>query len=115
MALLNAEASYQRLLTEMGIPADQSEAALTLLLYAHRMASGLIAIVFARGTPLHERLSERAPQLQAGLTTIREAIAERREPGPTPEPAEAPASQERVEVLFEQLATMRMAAQRLRV
>lgn len=115
LALLNTEASYQRLLTETGISADQSEAALTLLLHAHRVASGLIAIVFARGTPLHERLAERGPELRRGLAAVREAIMQRRDPAPTPEPASAPDPVERVEVLFEQLAVMRAAALRLQV
>ncbi|HET8935573.1 MAG TPA: FUSC family protein [Polyangiales bacterium] len=112
MALLNAEASYQRLLTETGIPADQSQAVLTLLLSAHRIASGLIAIVFARGTPLHERLTERAADLQTAISTLREAIETKADPAPTPEPNEAPDPVERVEVLFEQLAVMRTAALR---
>jgi uncharacterized membrane protein YccC len=112
MALLNAEASYQRLLTESGIPAEQSQALLSLLLSSHRIASGLIAIVFARGTPLHERLTERATELQAALASLREAIQARRDPAPTPEPADAADPVERVEVLFEQLAVMRAAALR---
>jgi uncharacterized membrane protein YccC len=112
MALLNAEASYQRLLTESGIPAEQSQAVLTLLLCAHRIASGLIAIVFARGTPLHERLTARAGELRSALTSLREAIQARRDPAPTPEPADAADPVERVEVLFEQLAVMRAAALR---
>jgi uncharacterized membrane protein YccC len=113
MALLNAEASYQRLITESGIPAEQSQAVLTLLLYAHRIASGLIAIVFARGTPLHARLTERSGDLQSALLSLRDAIQAHRDPGPTPEPAAAaPDPVERVEVLFEQLAVMRAAALR---
>lgn len=115
MALLNAEASYQRLLTEMGIAPDQSEAVLTLLLYAHRIASGIIAIVFARGTPLHEHLTQRAPELQRHLRGLRAAIVERQQPHSTPEPEAVPDSIERVEVLFEQLAVMQAAALRLKV
>jgi len=112
MALLNAEASYQRLLTESGIPAEQSQAVLSLLLSSHRIASGLIAIVFARGTPLHERLTERASELRAALASLRDAIQAHSDPAPTPEPAEATDPVERVEVLFEQLAVMRAAALR---
>jgi uncharacterized membrane protein YccC len=112
MALLNAEASYQRLLTESGIPAEQSQAVLSLLLSSHRIASGLIAIVFARGTPLHERLTERAAELRAALASLRDAIQAHSDPAPTPEPAEAADPVERVEVLFDQLAVMRAAALR---
>jgi uncharacterized membrane protein YccC len=115
LALLNTEASYQRLLTETGIPPEQSEAMLTLLLYAHRLASGLIAVAFAGGTNLHERLTERASELRAALRDMRRAIAERGMPGPIPEAARANDSTERVEVLFEQLAIMRTASLRFRV
>ncbi|HKP59324.1 MAG TPA: FUSC family protein, partial [Polyangiales bacterium] len=115
MALLNAEASYQRLLTETGIPPEQSEAVLSLLLYAHRMASGLIAIAFARGTVLHLRLCERAEELRRGLTDLRGAIAERSDPGPAPDRASLTDSTERVEILFEQLAILRTATLRFRV
>jgi uncharacterized membrane protein YccC len=115
MALLNAEASYQRLLTETGIPPEQSEAMLSLLLYAHRMASGLIAIAFARGTVLHLHLVERAPDLRRAIGDLRRAIAERGDPGPAPEPASLTDSTERVEALFEQLAILRSATLRFRV
>jgi uncharacterized membrane protein YccC len=115
LALLNAEASYQRLLTETGIAPEQSEAMLTLLLYAHRLASGLIAIVFARGTSLHVRLTERAAELRSAIEDVREAIAERRMPELAPQPVSATDSTERVEVLFEQLAVMRTASVRFRV
>jgi Putative transposase len=68
--------SYQRLITETGIPPDQSEAMLTLLLYAHRLASGLIVVAFARVTLARwalpedaaespDRLSDEAPLLAA--------------------------------------------------
>jgi hypothetical protein len=109
---VNAEASYQRLITETGIPAEQSQAVLTLLLCAHRIASGLIAIVFARGTPLHARLTERAPELVSALSALRDSIQAQLDPAPTPEPAVATDPVERVEVLFEQLAVMRSAVLR---
>lgn len=115
ISLLNAEASYQRMLTETGISADQSEAMLTLLLYAHRLASGLIVVAFARGTQLHARLIERASELRAALSDLRHAVAERRAPLLSPEPASPTDSTERVEILFEQLAIMRAASQRFRV
>jgi uncharacterized membrane protein YccC len=115
MALLNAEASYQRLLTETGIPPEQSEALLTLLLYAHRLASGLIAIAFVGGTSLHRRLVERADELRGALGDMRDAVAERRMPGLIPQPGSPTDSTERVEVLFEQLAVMRNASLRFRM
>lgn len=115
LALLNAEASYQRLLSETGIPPEQSEALLSLLLYAHRLASGLIAIAFAGGSALHLRLIERAAPLRAALEDLRHAIEQRRTPELPPEPASPTDSTERVEVLFEQLAIMRTASVRFRV
>jgi uncharacterized membrane protein YccC len=115
LALLNAEASYQRLLTETGIPPEQSEALLTLLLYSHRMASGLIAIAFARGTSLHARLTERAPELKEAILDVRNAVEQRRAPELAPQPVSVSDAMERVEVLFEQLAVMRSASLRLRV
>jgi hypothetical protein len=68
--------------------------------------------VFARGTPLHQRLTERAGELREALASLREAIHARRDPAPTPEPVDAADPVERVEVLFEQLAVMRAAALR---
>ncbi|HKU44523.1 MAG TPA: FUSC family protein [Polyangiales bacterium] len=115
IALLNAEASYQRLLTETGIPAEQSEALLTLLLYAHRMASGLIAIAFAGGTALHARLRERAAELARAIAELEQTVAERRDPTAPLPAAVANAPAERVEALFEQLAILRAAALRFRV
>jgi uncharacterized membrane protein YccC len=115
LALLNAEASYQRLLTETGIPPEQSEALLTLLLYAHRMASGLIAIAFASGTSLHLRLTQRAPELKAAILDVRNAVEQRRSPELAPQPISVSDAMERVELLFEQLAVMRTASIRLRV
>jgi uncharacterized membrane protein YccC len=116
LSLLNAEASAQRLLTETGISADQSEALSTLLLYSHRLASGFIAVAFARGTSLHSRLLQRSTELRASLSDLRQAIVDRRDPAPTPEAVtvkDHPA--ERVEVLLEQLAVIRAACLRFRV
>lgn len=115
LALLNAEASYQRLLTETGIAPEQSEAMLTLLLYSHRLASGFIAVAFAGGTALHARLVERAAELGRAIEDMRDAIADRRMPEVAPQAASATASTERVEVMFEQLAVMRTASLRFRV
>jgi uncharacterized membrane protein YccC len=115
LALLNAEASYQRLLTEAGIAPDQAEAVLTLLLYAHRLSSGLITVVFARGTGMHQHLMARAGELRAGLSDLRAAIVQRRPPAPAPDPLSADEAAERVEGLFEQLAVMRAASLRLQV
>jgi hypothetical protein len=89
---------------------------LSLLLYAHRLASGLIAVAFARGTLLHARLAERADALRSAIEDVRDAIAERRSPALAPPAASGLTdSTERVEVMFEQLAVMREASARFRV
>ncbi|MDB4990450.1 MAG: hypothetical protein JWN04_5628 [Myxococcaceae bacterium] len=113
LALLNAEASYQRLLTESGIAPEESEAVLTLLLYAHRLASGLIALAVAEGTLSHGRLTDRRGLLDSELEELRAATLERRAPS-EPDHAELLAidENERVEVLFEQLAVLRAAGTR---
>lgn len=117
LALLNAEASYQRLLTESGIEPAESEAVLTMLLFAHRQASGLIAMAVAEGTLAHRRLAEYAGELSTQLLALQEATAERRAPvadGPTMAPPETPQGEgsERVETLFEQLDVLRGALAR---
>jgi uncharacterized membrane protein YccC len=115
LALLNAEASYQRLLTESGIAPAESEAVLTLLLFAHRLASGLIALAMADGTHAHRALVEHADELASELAGLREANAQRRAPAAVALPASVPASEEhaeRVEVLFAQLSVLRSALSR---
>ncbi|MDB4990342.1 MAG: hypothetical protein JWN04_5520, partial [Myxococcaceae bacterium] len=113
LALLNAEASYQRLLTESGIAPEESEAVLTLLLYAHRLASGLIALAVAEGTLSHGRLRERKRLLDNELEELRMATLQRRAPSEPERPESLAADHgERVEVLFEQLAVLRAAATR---
>ena len=113
LALLNAEASYQRLLTESDLAPEESEAVLSLLLYAHRLASGLIALAVAEGTDAQRRLAEREGELRAELEDLQAAIAD----GQPPRAIDQSESQtrehgERVEVLFDQLAVLRAAATR---
>lgn len=117
LALLNAEASYQRLLTESGIKPEESEAVLTMLLFAHRQASGLIALAVAEGTLAHQRLAEHASELSGELRALQEATQQRRAPAAValttapPETAQE-AGSERVETLFEQLDVLRSALAR---
>jgi uncharacterized membrane protein YccC len=114
LALLNAEASYQRLLTETGLAPGESEALLTLLLYVHRLASGLVALAVAEGSEAHRQLADQAPKLTAALAELRTAISERcglSEASTTP--AALPMEQgERVDRLFDQLAVLRNATLR---
>ena len=113
LALINAEASYQRLLTESNLAPEESEAVLSLLLYAHRLASGLIALAVAEGTYAQRRLGEREGELRAELDDVQASIAGRRSPRVV-EQSESHSKErgERVEVLFDQLAVLRAAATR---
>ncbi|MET0341227.1 MAG: FUSC family protein [Polyangiales bacterium] len=112
LALLNAEASYQRLLTETGIRPEESEALLSLLLHAHRLSSGLIALGVTAGTPAHARLVARADELKRGIAELRDAIAECRPPLMADALPAPKAGSGRVDALFEQLAVLRGAAAR---
>jgi hypothetical protein len=113
LALLNAEASYQRLITESGLAPGESEALLTLLLYVHRLASGLIALAVAEGSEAHRQLAGQAQKLMAALDEIRGAISERvrlsEAAAPTNPAAQAIQQGERVDRLFDQLAVLRNA------
>jgi len=109
MSLMNAEASYQRLITEASITAEQGEALSTLILYAHRLASGLIALAFAHGTSAHQHLHERAAVLHAALSELNAALEAHRVPAAAPLAGNVEPALERVEVLFEQFAVMSAA------
>jgi len=112
LSLQNAEASYQRLLTETGITAEQGEALSTLILYAHRLASGLIALAFAHGTSAHQHLHVRAATLHVALLDLKDALHEHRAPADVPVAENVEPALERVEVLFEQFAVMSAALTR---
>ena len=109
LSLLNAEASHQRLLSETGLSPSQVDAVQTLLLYAHRMASGLIALAFAGGTAVHRELVDESPALSAGLLELSRAVGEQRPPAEQKEQV-SDAGAPRVRQLFEQLAVLRAAS-----
>lgn len=113
LSLLNAEASYQRLLTETGIGAAESEGLLTLLLYAHRLGAGLIALAVAAKSPPHAVLVRRREELAYGLALLRNTVASGQPPvGPESVRPPPPSEASRVDTLFEQLAVLRAAARR---
>jgi uncharacterized membrane protein YccC len=120
LALLNAEASYQRLLTEGPIAPDESEALLSLLLYTHRLSSGLIALALVAGSHVHAHLQQEKGELMVELAELERAIRERSHPpqrsrvsnAPPALVAEALNGDERVDVLFEQLDVLRNAVMR---
>jgi uncharacterized membrane protein YccC len=110
LALLNAEASYQRLLTEARFAPEESEACSSLLLYVHRLASGLIALALAEGTAPQRGLRQASSQLMAALEDLADAVSMRRPPADL-QPA-AHESAPRVALLFAQLDVLRSAVQR---
>lgn len=115
VALLNAEASYQRMLAEPLDP-QESEALLTILLYAYRLAAGLIALAESEGTLPHAELRARAPALSSALGELRDAVLERALPSPPSEPhAPLPEGAERVDALFEEVDVLRAALRRWHV
>ena len=59
---------------------EESEALLTLLLSAHRLSSGFIALAAGEGTTPHRQLVERAPELAAALGELADAAQSRRPP-----------------------------------
>lgn len=111
LALLNAEASYQRLLTETGLALDESEALLTLLLYVHRIASGLIALAEAEGTSAQRALIAHGRELDRGLGALHDAIVTRSLVSESARRADE-RELDRVDVLFEQLDVLRGALTR---
>ncbi|MET0287384.1 MAG: FUSC family protein [Polyangiales bacterium] len=132
LALLNAEASYQRLLTESSILPDESEALLTLLLYTHRLSSGFIALALVGGSHVHAHLQQEKGELKVELAELEQAIRERSHPPARSRVSTAPLAleargfserepnlaadaldgDERVDVLFEQLDVLRNAVLR---
>ena len=112
LALLNGEASYQRFLTETGIRPEESEALLSLLLHAHRLSSGLIALGVVAGTPAHRALVARADELRGGIVELRASIEGGRPPLLADAFPASTAGSSRVDALFEQLAVLRGAAAR---
>lgn len=113
LALLNAEASYQRLLTESSVSPNESEALLALLLSAHRLSSGFIALAVGEGTASHRELVERAPELAAALGELADAAQSRRPPAALLIAADEAGGDEavpdRVALLFSQLEVLRQA------
>jgi uncharacterized membrane protein YccC len=118
LALLNAEASYQRLLTEGPIAPEESEALLTLLLYTHRLSSGLIALALVPGSQVHTHLKEEKGELLVELAELERAIRERSHTparsrvSTPPTGGEDALHGERVDVLYEQLDVLRNAVLR---
>lgn len=113
ISLSNAEASYQRALAETSVTSRQSGGYLTLLLYAHRFASGLIAIAFAKHSMLHSDLQKQAPHMHAVLDALHASLVSPATSAAMPITESDEADTERVALLLDQLAVMQTARGRL--
>ncbi|MEZ4409225.1 MAG: FUSC family protein [Polyangiales bacterium] len=119
VALVNADASFQRLQTEAPPPAEEREAMLALLLYTRRLASGLVALGYE--TTREAREARAIARAHPGLGPRLDAMALRiADPGAEAEPegevtvGEATGAYARVERLARQVEMQRAAVQRWR-
>jgi uncharacterized membrane protein YccC len=86
LALANADASFQRRLAESPPAAVENEALLALLLYGHRIAAVLSALVAtAAGSPALAALAQYAPVASAILDDLAGAVEGDRDPRPLPD------------------------------
>ncbi|MFP2909559.1 FUSC family protein [Pyxidicoccus sp. 3LFB2] len=117
LALLSAEASFQRLLTEWRGPAQQLEPVMALLTYARRLTSAVTALSSVRQGPGSPDLEPVARYTAAALDELATAVEQRRAPAPLPPespPVEGDAlSRTQVERLVRQLSVLHHAAERL--
>jgi uncharacterized membrane protein YccC len=85
VALSNADASFQRRLTEAPPAALENEASLALILYSHRIASSLVSLARSTDRAAKLSLARHAPAVADVLDDLRDAIANRRPPRPLPD------------------------------
>lgn len=85
LALSNADASFQRALTESPPGGQENEALLSLILYSHRLAATLNAVARAAEPALLDALRRSAPTLEAALDDLADAVARDRSPAPLPD------------------------------
>jgi uncharacterized membrane protein YccC len=84
LALLAAEASFQRLLSEWRGPAQQLEPVMALLTYARRLTSAVTALSSSRSGPGGTDLEPVARYTAAVLDEVATAVEQRRAPAPLP-------------------------------
>ncbi|HEX3772168.1 MAG TPA: FUSC family protein [Polyangiaceae bacterium] len=84
LALSNADASFQRALTESPRGGQENEALLSLLLYTHRVAAALNGVARAGDAEALATLRRAAPALDAALDDLADAVAGDRPPAPLP-------------------------------
>jgi len=85
LALSNADASFQRALTESPPGGQENEALLSLILYSHRLAATLNAVARAAEPARLDALRRSAPALEAALDDLADAVARDRSPAPLPD------------------------------
>lgn len=117
LALLAAEASFQRLLSEWRGPAQQLEPVMALLTYARRLTSAVTALSSSRSGPGTTDLEPVARYTAAVLDEVATAVEQRRAPAPLP-PDSPPLggdvlSRTQGERLVRQLSVLHHAAERL--
>jgi uncharacterized membrane protein YccC len=117
LALLSAEASFQRMLSEWRGPAQQLEPVMALLTYARRLTSAVTALSSARRGPGASELEPVARYTADVLEELARAVEQRRAPAPLPPespPVDTdPLSRTQVERLVRQLSVLHHAAVRL--
>ncbi|MCY1016410.1 FUSC family protein [Pyxidicoccus sp. MSG2] len=117
LALLSAEASFQRVLSEWKGPAQQLEPVMALLTYARRLTSAVTALSTGGRGPGAPDLEPMARYTAAVLDEVASAVEQRRAPAPLPPdspPLEGDAlSRTQGERLVRQLSVLHHAAERL--
>ncbi|WIG95375.1 FUSC family protein [Myxococcus sp. SDU36] len=118
LALLAAEASFQRLLGEWRGPARDLEPLMALLVYARRFTSAVTTLAASRADPASPRELSEVVRFAGGvLDELATAMEQQRRPAPMP--ATAPAggvdalSRAHVERLVRQLTVLHSAAERV--
>lgn len=117
IALLNAEASFQRMLSEWRGPAQQLEPIMALLTYARRLTSAVTALSTGLCGPNAPDLEPVARYTAAVLDDLASAVENRRAPSPLPR--ESPAmdggalARTQAEHLVRQLSVLHHAAARM--
>ena len=113
LALVNAEASVQRLLGEGLAEGEDRESVRALLVYTHRLVMDLIGLSIARGAaPGDAALAAVGSAVDEALGELEAATVEERRPRPLQSPAPAGAMQRRLESLLGQLEVLHGTAAR---
>ncbi|AEI62281.1 FUSC family protein [Corallococcus macrosporus] len=118
LALLSAEASFQRLLGEWRGPARELEPVMALLVYARRFTSAVTTLAASRSERAAPReLADVVRFVVCVLEDLAAAVEQQRRPAPMPTPAPKggaePLVRTHVERLLRQLTVLHHAAERV--